>query len=131
MSSNRIVCLALSVAALLPFAAPHAARQPVLAQIDLPHSYYYREMYLPQLTAGPGSVAWSPDSREVVYSMAGTLWRQRTDSTLAVQLTDGAGYDYQPDWSPDGRSIVYSSYRHDALELWLLDVASGRATQLT
>jgi TolB protein len=129
MARNGAVCLAL--AALLPSAALHAERRPVLAQIDLPHSYYYREMYLPQLTAGPGSVAWSPDSREVVYSMGGTLWRQRTDSTLAVQLTDGAGYDYQPDWSPDGRSILYTSYRHDALELWLLDVASGRATQLT
>ena len=66
-------------------------------------------MYLPQLTSGPSSVAWSPDSREVVYSMAGSLWRQRTDATRAVQLTDGPGYDYQPDWSPDGRCIVYTS----------------------
>jgi len=84
-----------------------AERRPVLEQIDLPHSYYYREMYLPQLTGGPSSVAFAPDSREVAYSMAGALWRQRLDSTLAVQLTDGPGYDYQPDWSPDGRSIVY------------------------
>ncbi len=29
-----------------------AQREPVLKQIDLPHSYYYREMYLPQLTTG-------------------------------------------------------------------------------
>ena len=79
--------------------------------IDLPHAYYYSEMYLPQLTSGPSSVAWSPDSREVVYSMAGSLWRQRTDATRAVQLTDGPGYDYQPDWSPDGCCIVYTSGR--------------------
>ena len=39
------------------------AAQPVLPQIDLPHPYYYREMYLPQLTSGPSSVAWSPDSK--------------------------------------------------------------------
>src|SRR5450631_4910022 len=75
-----------------------AQREPVLPQIDLPHPYYYREMYLPQLTSGPSSVCWSPDSTEVVYSMAGSLWRQRIDSKTAQQLTDGAGYDYQPDW---------------------------------
>jgi TolB protein len=34
-----------------------AQRDPVLKQIDLPHSYYYREMYLPQLTTGPSAVA--------------------------------------------------------------------------
>jgi len=108
-----------------------AQRKPVLQQIDLPHSYYYREMYLPQLTSGPSSVAWSPDSSEVVYSKAGSLWRQKLDSQTAVQLTDGPGYDYQPDWSPDGKSIVYVSYQTDALELWLLDVASGKTAQLT
>ena len=50
-----------------------AQREPVLKQIDLPHPYYYREMYLPQLTTGPSSVAWLPDSRTLVYSMAGSL----------------------------------------------------------
>jgi hypothetical protein len=108
-----------------------AQRRPVLPQIDLPHPYYYRELYLPQLTSGPASVAWSPDSKEVVYSMAGSLWRQKLDSKEAVQLTDGDGYDYQPDWSPDGKSIIYVSYQKDAMELWLLDVASGKTAQIT
>jgi TolB protein len=109
-----------------PDAAPRS-----VPQIDLPHPYYYGEMYLPQLTSGPSSVAWSPDSREVVYSRAGSLWRQATDSTMAVQLTDGAGYDYQPDWSPDGRSIVYSTERGGTIDLWLLDLESGRTHPLT
>ena len=107
-----------------------AQPQPV-PPIDLPHSYYYREMYLPQLTSGPSSVAWAPDSREVVFSMGGSLWRQKTDSTRAEQLTDGPGYDYQPDWSPDGRFIVYASAQGEAIELWLLDLTSGRTRQLT
>jgi TolB protein len=111
------------VAVVLP---ARAQRKPVLPQIDLPHPYYFREMYLPQLTSGPSSVAWSPDSHEVVYSMAGSLWRQKIDSKTAQQLTDGAGYDYQPDWSPDGKSVVYVSYQKDAIELWLLDLASGK-----
>ena len=108
-----------------------AQRRPVLPQIDEPHPYYYREMYLPQLTNGPSSLTWGPDSNELIYSMAGSLWRQRLDSKEAVQLTDGPGYDYQPDGSPDGKSVVYVSCQKDAMELWLLDVASGKATQLT
>src|SRR5258708_12049805 len=97
----------MQVCALIPAAAQ---RKPVLPQIDLPHPYYFREMYLPQLTSGPSSVAWSPDSKEVVYSMAGSLWRQEIARGLAVQLTDGPGYDYQPDQSPARTSVVYLSY---------------------
>jgi hypothetical protein len=108
-----------------------AERRGLYTQIDLPHPYYYHEMYLPQLTGGPSAVAFSPDSREVVYSMAGSLWRQRLDDTRAIQLTDGPGYDYQPDWSPDGRSIVYVTYQKDALELARLDLSTGKTTLLT
>jgi TolB protein len=108
-----------------------AQRQAVLPQIDLPHPYYYREMYLPQLTSGPSGAAWSPDSSEVVYSMGGSLWRQKIDSGAALQVTDGPGYDYQPDWSPDGKWIVYCSYQKDAIELWRLDVTTGKSHPLT
>ena len=108
-----------------------AQRQPVLKQIDLPHPYYYREIYLPQLTTGPSAVAWSPDSRTVIYSMAGSLWRQDVGTTTAEQLTAGPGYDYQPDWSADGRCVVFARYDHDAVELWLLDLEQRRTRQLT
>ncbi|MHB8475359.1 MAG: TolB family protein, partial [Casimicrobiaceae bacterium] len=125
----------------------HAERQPVLKQIDLPHPYYFREMYLPQLTSGPSSLAWSPDSSELIYSMAGSLWRQKIGAAtgaataaaagmnagaaggVAQQLT-AASYDYQPDWSPDGRWVIYSAYRNDAMELWILELASGTAKLL-
>ena len=122
---------ATAVALSLIAPASIAERRAVLDQIDLPHPYYYREMYLPQVTSGPSSLAWSPDGQELVYAMAGTLWRQRLDSTRAVQITDGTGYDYQPDWSPDGRRIAYSSYEAGAVELRLLDLESGRTTALT
>lgn len=125
---NRIVCFFLFVLSCWPLAAQ---RDPVLKQIDLPHRYYYREMYLPQLTTGPSSVAWSPDSRTLVYSMAGTLWRQSLDATTAEQLTSGPGYDYQPDCSPDGRWVVYTTYFKDAMELWALDLETKRSHQLT
>jgi Tol biopolymer transport system component len=108
-----------------------AQRRPVLPQIDEPHPYYYRELYLPQLTSGPSSLTWGPDSEELIYSMAGSLWRQKLGSRDAKQLTDGPGYDYQPDWSPDGKSVVYVSYQKDAMELWLLDLPTGNTRALT
>lgn len=122
-----LACITLAITA-----TPAAAqRSPILSQIDEPHPYYYRELYLPQLTNGPSSLSWGANSRELIYSMAGSLWRQKLDSEEALQLTDGPGYDYQPDWSPDGKSVLYVSYQKDALELWLLDLPSGKTRQLT
>ena len=116
----RILSCGALLAGLVGSSVTLAERMPVLKQIDLPHPYYYGEMYLPQLTSGPSSLSWSPDSSEVIYSMAGSLWRQKIGTAIAQQLTAAAAYDYQPDWSPDGRWVIYSSYRDDALELWML-----------
>jgi Tol biopolymer transport system component len=111
--------------------APAAAqRAPVLRQVKVPHPYYFREMLIPQVTSGPSGAAWSPDGRELVYSMQGSLWRQRVDDDRARQLTAGPGYDFQPDWSPDGRRVVYASYRDDAIELRLLDLATDESAPL-
>src|SRR5450755_409225 len=103
---------------LLSCVSGFAQREPVLKQIDVPHPYYFREMYLPQLTTGPSAAAWTPDSKSLIYSMAGSIWRQNLGSSEADQLTQSAGYDYQPDCSPDGRWIIYTSYANDVLELW-------------
>jgi Tol biopolymer transport system component len=118
--------------ALLCAAAPAAAqREAALEQVDVPHPYYWREMYVPQVTSGPSSATWSPDGNELIYSMQGTLWRQRIGSVIATQLTAGPSYDYQPDWSPDGRTVVFARYARDAIELQLLDLQSGNVTALT
>ena len=121
--------LAVSIA--VPSLVEAAGREPVLKQIAVPHSYYYREMYLPQPTTGPSAVTWSPDGSVLVYSMQGRLWRQRLESEEAEQLTQGRGYDFQPDWSPDGQSIVYVSYRDDAMELRLLELDTLESRSLT
>jgi dipeptidyl aminopeptidase/acylaminoacyl peptidase len=107
-----------------------AQREPVLRQIKVPHSYYYREMYLPQATSGPSALTWSPDGQELIYSMQGMLWRQRLGSKEARQLTRGPGYAYQPDWSPDGRSVAYAVYTGAAIDLRLLDLSSGESRPL-
>src|SRR3954464_12109122 len=101
---------------LLP-ATLRAQREPVLKQINVPHPYYFREMYLPQLTTGPSGAAWMPDGSALVYSMRGSLWRQETGGTVATQLTAGGGYDYQPDVSPDGKWVAFDRYDGNSVEL--------------
>jgi len=128
---NRVSLLLLAVAFLATASLSVAQREPVLKQIDVPHPYYFREMYLPQLTTGPSAVAWTADSRSVVYSMAGSLWQQKLDSQAAQQITAGAGYDYQPDCSSDGRWAVYASYLNDAVELWVLNLETKATRQVT
>jgi TolB protein len=128
MSCARTVGLAIGLG--ICASAASAQRQPVLPQIKVPHPYYYREMYLPQATSGPSGVTWSPDGRELIYSMQGSLWRQRLGSTEARQLTASPGYDYQPDWSPDGRQVLYAFYDGKTIDLRSLDLASGESRTL-
>jgi Tol biopolymer transport system component len=128
---KRAHWIAAGLALALGATAAHADRVRVLPQIDLPHDYYFREMYLPQLTTGPSGVAFSPDGRELIYAMAGSLWRQKIGSDGATEITHSDGYDYQPDWSHDGRHVAFVRYVHDAVELWQLDLKSGHEVQLT
>src|SRR2546425_5495893 len=108
-----------------------AQREPVLKQVGVPHAYYWREMYVPQVTSGPSAVTWSPDGTELIYSMQGSLWRQRIGSRVAQQLTAGEGYDYQPDLSPDGRLVVFARYAHHAIELQLFDLGAETVPPVT
>jgi len=125
----RIIALSLVYLSVVSVAS--AERTPVLRQIKVPHDYYFREMYLPQVSSGPQNPAWSPDGQQLVYSMQGSLWRQSLDSATAVQLTAGPGYDHQPDWSPDGRRIIFTRYLNDAMELQVLDIESEKVTSIT
>jgi TolB protein len=121
-----LAVLSLCTAVTLP-----AQREAVLKQINVPHPYYFREMYLPQLTTGPSGAAWMPDGAALVYSMRGSLWRQRLSATVATQLTAGGGYDYQPDVSPDGKWVAFDRYDGNAVELELLELSTGKVTPLT
>ena len=119
-------------AVLAATAASGAGREPVLSQVTLPHNYYWRELYIPQVTTGPGFVSFMPSGDAVVYSMAGSLWRQGLQSDVAVELThaDGA-YDHQPDVAPDGNSVVFARYDGKGFELWRHEFASGAEHTLT
>src|SRR5438445_206806 len=131
MDRRRAIVLAVAWSAAAAPSTVQAQREPVLKQVGVPHAYYWREMYVPQVTSGPSAVTWSPDGTELIYSMQGSLWRQRIGSRVAQQLTAGEGYDYQPDWSPHGRLVVFARYVHDAIELQLLDLAAKTVQPVT
>ena len=130
---RRAIRTLLAVAALLAAAAASGAgREPVLSEVALPHGYYWRELYIPQLTTGPSSAAFLPSGDELVYSMEGSLWRQKIGTDNANEITHAQGsYDYQPDVAPDGRSVVFTRYNGKGFELWRHDLGSGGEQALT
>ncbi len=132
---NRATRALLALVPLLLAAPAEAAREPVLSQVQLPHGYYWRELYIPQLTSGPSSVAFMPAGNELIYSMDGSLWRQKiaaNPSPERFELTHAEGaYDYQPDVARDGRTLVFTRYDGRGFELWRLDLDSGASQALT
>jgi Tol biopolymer transport system component len=73
-----------------------------------------------------------PAGDEFVYSMEGSLWRQRIGADETNEITHPAGaYDYQPDVAPGGNRVVFTRYDGRAMELWQLDLATGEARALT
>ena len=63
--------------------------------------------------------------------MAGSLWKQNIDSETTEQLTDGNGYDYQPDCNAGGDKIIFVRYNGASTELMLLDLQNNNTFSLT
>lgn len=123
-----------ALAPLLLAAPAEAAREPVLSQVKLPHNYYWRELYIPQLTTGPSSVAFMPSGDELIYAMEGSLWRRKIGAPNPAnqEVTHpNSAYDHQPDVAPDGRSVVFTRYDGKSFELWRHDLVSGAEEPLT
>ena len=66
----RRTTAALGAGVALVLATPLRAqqRESVLKQVRVPHSYYWREMYVPQVTSGPSAVTWSPDGKAIAFT---------------------------------------------------------------
>ncbi|MDE6327772.1 MAG: S9 family peptidase [Duncaniella sp.] len=98
---------------------------------------------------GVESFAWSPDSKNLVYTSRkkeGVNYAISTNTDLYLynledkstrNLTDGMmGYDTNPAFSPDGKTLAFLSMEHDGYEsdknrIFTLDMASGVKTDLT
>ena len=77
---------------------------------------------------------WSPDGRLVAFhSQVGASFQVMTinlrDKGMKQLTSDGENKD--PSWAADARHLVFVSNRTGTKQLWVLDVESGRARQLT
>ena len=87
--------------------------------------------YVPPAAGTPWRPAWSPDGKELAFSMAGSIWKLRIGETVAHELTANRSNDSAPAWSPDGRWIAYTAEDESGVNLMLLDAASGTSKALT
>ena len=94
-------------------------------------SGYMYSYYVPPSASTPWRPAWSPDGKDLVFGMSGSLWRLRVGDTTAYELTNSRTYDSSPSYSPDGRFIAYTTEDSTSVNLMLLNVATGESTALT
>ena len=59
------------------------------------------------------------------------IWVARMDGSEPRNITNSAGNDGHPWFSSDGRTIFFESDRTGEWEIWKIDLAGGRQTQLT
>ena len=115
--------------------------------VDLLEGEPYEAPLLP--FGGAGDVAWSADSKSIVYTskkMTGKEYAESTNSDLymysledktTVNLTEGMmGYDMSPQFSHDGAHIAWLSMERDGYEadknrLFVMDMATKEKTYLT
>lgn len=80
--------------------------------------------------------SFTPDSQSLVFSRkvdgVYKVFRQGLRSNNEPeQLTFGSGNDHHPKISPDGRKLAFDSDRSGNFDIWVLDLGSKSARQLT
>ncbi len=77
------------------------------------------------------SVAVSPDGKQLVIDLQGTLWILPVTGGPARPITDGFNDARQPAWSPDGTTIAFQGYRSGNYDIWALSPDGRNLRQLT
>jgi Tol biopolymer transport system component len=73
----------------------------------------------------------SPDGKQIAFAAVGDIYVMPVGGK-PVNITNDKALDTDPAWSPDGQSLAYSSDKdNEHLQLWIRDIKSGRARQVT
>jgi Tol biopolymer transport system component len=80
--------------------------------------------------------AWAPDGTRIAfvrdaYSPASRLYVVGSSGVDPAPLPVGPGAYFDPTWSPDGAHLAYAAATGSALEVWVLEVATGDRARLT
>jgi Tol biopolymer transport system component len=81
--------------------------------------------------------AWDPTGDRFVYARTRegraelVIYSVKQEATERVMAIPGVGEVLNPSWSPDGRQIAFAGLEGGRSDLYLLDVASGKARRLT
>ncbi|HEV2485444.1 MAG TPA: hypothetical protein VGT08_07925 [Terracidiphilus sp.] len=142
MSRFRVLFLVVSVFASAAVSSSAADRilfdrlGPSKASLYISNADGSAERPLTKSTSLDYNPSWSPLGDWIVFTSerAGSadLYRIHPDGTGLDRLTDNPAYDDQAAFSPDGRQLVFVSTRAAGkANLWVLDVASRKATPLS
>lgn len=142
MSRFRVLFLSVSLFAAAAISCSAADRilfdrlGPSQASLFISNADGSAERPLTQSASLDYNPSWSPLGDWIVFTSerAGSadLYRIHPDGTGLDRLTDNPAYDDQAAFSPDGKQVVFVSTRAAGkANLWILDVASRKATLLT
>lgn len=59
------------------------------------------------------------------------IFKADLDGKIVKQLTTAKGYDAEGTLSPDGRKMIYCSDKEGDLDLYIMDIASGKEKKIT
>ena len=123
------------LALLLQWKYPHGHEPEQLAVLDLRTGKLERVAGSAQV-AEIDAVSWAPDGRRLAFSAyrpnarGGLYLVDLRTKRLEPLLVSGPGA-VDPAWSPDGRSLAFVRRSGRRRSIWLLDLRSKRAQQLT